>query len=291
MIDYQFIKVNTAAEALKVLAEKNNVKIIAGGTDVLVELHKESEELESVDYLLDISGIEDLKDIETTENRVEIGSLVTHSRVLKNKFLAEKIPFLAAAAKDIGSTQIRNRGTVGGNVCNASPAADLFAPLLALEAEVILRSQKGKRNLKITDFIKGPYKTDIRNDELLEKVVFKIPAGEYYCNFQKIGRRKALNISRLCLAFLTVIEDGVIKKANLVPGAATPYPTPFKKIDDYLEGKLLSDIDPVEIGKMAADSMVEITGERWSTPYKRPALSKLAERAVSCVKKEAGYNA
>ncbi len=290
MIDYQFIKVNTVEEALKVLAEKNNVKIIAGGTDVLVELHKESKDLESVDYLLDISGIEELKDIKITEDKVEIGGLVTHSRVLKNKFFTENIPFLAAAAKDIGSTQIRNRGTVGGNVCNASPAADLFAPLLALESEVVLRSQKEKRKLKITDFIKGPYKTHIKKDELLEKVVFKIPAGEYYCNFQKIGRRKALNISRLCLAFLTVIEDGVIKKANLVPGAATPYPTPFKKIDDYLKGKLLADIDPAEIGKMASDSMVEITGERWSTPYKRPALSKLAERAVSCVKEEAGFD-
>jgi carbon-monoxide dehydrogenase medium subunit/xanthine dehydrogenase FAD-binding subunit len=117
-----------------------------------------------------------------------------------------------------------------------------------------------------------------------------MPEGEYYSSYQKIGRRKALSISRISLTLLAEVENGSVKKAQVASGAATPFPVPFRKVNKYLNGKNFAAINPVEAGNIAADEMVGITGERWSTPYKRPALGKLVERAVEDLLEEAGYN-
>ncbi len=290
MYAYDFLKANSVDEAIQLLNEKENVKLIAGGTDVLVGLHEGDPEFAEIDYLLDISSLKELKKINVIGKQVEIGSLVTHNQLCNDELFNDKIPFLAEAARTIGSTQIRNRATIGGNVCNASPAADLFPPLLALSANVILLSKDGERELPMTEFITGPYRTDLKENELLKSIRFALPEGEYYCNFQKIGRRKALNISRLCMGFLAVVENGELREANLVPGAATPTPTPFNNVNAFLTGKKIAELEPQQIGEMAAEEMVSITGERWSTPYKRPALTTLARRAIELMKKEAGLD-
>jgi carbon-monoxide dehydrogenase medium subunit/xanthine dehydrogenase FAD-binding subunit len=138
--------------------------------------------------------------------------------------------------------------------------------------------------------VEWPYQTIIKADEVLEKIIFAMPEGEYYSSYQKIGRRKALSISRISLTLLAEVENGSVKKAQVASGAATPFPVPFRKVNKYLNGKNFAAINPVEAGNIAADEMVGITGERWSTPYKRPALGKLVERAVEDLLEEAGYN-
>lgn len=290
MIEYQLLRAHSLDEVLDIMDEKDNVEIIAGGTDVLVDLHHEEESLEDVDYLLDISAVKELKGIKIDDQKGEIGALTTHAELINNPDIQAKLPFIAATAKSIGSTQIRNRATIGGNLANAAACADSFSPLVALEAELVLRSKGGARNVLLEDFVEWPNKTIIRDNEVLEKIVFEMPQGEYYSSFQKIGRRNALNISRLALTLLAEVESGRVKKAQVVSGAATPSPVPFREVNKYLNGKAFADIDPVKAGNIAADEMVGITGERWSTPYKRPALGKLVERAVKELLEEAGYN-
>ena len=290
MVEYQLLRAHSLEEALEILAEKNNVEILAGGTDLLVDLHHQDEKFDNIDYLLDITAVEELKGIKLGAETGEIGALTSHAEIVSSPEIKEKLPFIAAAASSIGSTQIRNRATIGGNLANAAACADSFSPLIALGAELVLRSKDGARRVLLEDFVEWPFQTIKKDKEILEKIVFKMPQGEYYSSYQKIGRRKALSISRISLTLLAEVENGAVKKAQVASGAATPFPVPFRKVNKYLNGKSYAEIDPVEAGNIASDEMVGITGERWSTPYKRPALGKLVERAIADLLEEAGYN-
>jgi len=290
MVEYQLLRAHSLEEVLEILAKKKKVQILAGGTDLMVDLHQQDPKFENIDYLLDITDVAELKGIKLGPEEGEIGALTTHAELLTNPEIKEKLPFIGAAAGSIGSTQIRNRATIGGNLVNAAACADSFSPLIALGAELVLRSKGGARRVLLEDFVEWPNQTVIKDNEVLEKIVFKLPRGEYYSSYQKIGRRNALSISRLSLTLLAEVENEAIKNIQVVSGAATPAPVPFRKVNKYLKAKTFAEIDPAAAGEIAADEMVGITGERWSTPYKRPALSKLVERAVKDLLEEAGYN-
>jgi len=291
MISYEFLTTQKIEEALNYLDKFTKVHILAGGTDLLVNLYKESPRLPHFDYLLDISNIPELKVINLINNFIEIGPLVTHSRLIDDSLVREYFPILVTAAQTIGSTQIRNRGTIGGNILNASPAADLLPPLIALRAEVELTSRKGKRVSSLEEFLAGPYKTKIQANELLTKIKIPLLGDNYYTDFQKIGRRKALSIARLSLALVTKIdEESIFQDARVVPGSATPYPQSLPKTEEAINGKSVSNIDLEEIGKITSKEMVSITGERWSTPYKKPTIAVLIKRALDKIIKEAKIN-
>ena len=195
------------------------------------------------------------------------------------------------AACTIGSTQIRNRGTIGGNIVNASPAADLLPPLIALRAEVELTSRKGKRILPLQEFLAGPYKTTLQASELLTKIKIPLLGDYYYTDFQKIGRRKALSIARLSLALVTKIEkEGIFQDTRVAPGSATPYPQSLPETEKAINGQSIFHIDLEEIGKITSKEMVSITGERWSTPYKKPTIAVLIKRALKKIIEEAKTN-
>ncbi len=291
MISYDFLTTKKIEEALDYLDKFSKVQILAGGTDLLVEIHKKSSRLPHFDYLLDISNISELKFITSIDNFIEIGPLVTHFRLINEPIIKNNFPILVEAAQTIGSTQIRNRGTVGGNIVNASPAADLLPPLIALKAEVELTSKKGKRVLFLEEFLAGPYKTKLQAHELLTKVKIPILGAGYYTDFQKIGRRKALSIARLSLALVVKIdEDGIFRDTSIVPGSATPYPQSFPESEKAVNGKSIFNIDVEEIGKITSKEMVSITGERWSTPYKKPTIAVLIKRALGKIIQEAKTN-
>ncbi|GAF82761.1 unnamed protein product [marine sediment metagenome] len=291
MISYEFLTTQKTEEAINYLDKFSKVHILAGGTDLLVNLYKESPRLSDFDYLLDISNIPELKIIKSINNFIEIGPLVTHSRLINDPLIKNNFPVLVIAACTIGSTQIRNRGTIGGNIVNASPAADLLPPLIALKAEVELTSGKGKRVLSLEDFLAGPYKTKLQANELLTKIKIPLLADNHYTDFQKIGRRKALSIARLSLALVTKIdEEGIFQDTRVIPGSATPYPQSLLVTEDAINGKSIFDIDVEEIGKITSKEMVSITGERWSTPYKKPTIAVLVKRALKKVIEEAKIN-
>ncbi len=291
MISYEFLTTQEIEEALNYLDKFSKVHILAGGTDLLVNLYKESPRLPDFDYLLNISNIPELKIINSINNFIEIGPLVTHSRLINEPLIKNNFPVLVEAAYTIGSTQIRNRGTIGGNIVNASPAADLLPPLIALRAEVELTSKKGKRVSSLEEFLAGPYKTKIQANELLTKIKISLLGDSYYTDFQKIGRRKALSIARLSLALVAKIdEEGIFQDTRVAPGSATPYPQSLPVTEDAINGKSIFDIDVEEIGKIISKEMVSITGERWSTPYKKPTIAVLIKRALEKIIKEAKTN-
>jgi len=291
MISYEFLTTQKIEEALNYLDKFSKVHILAGGTDLLVNLYKESPRLPDFDYLLDISNIPELKFLTLVDKFIEIGPLVTHSRLINEPFINNNFPVLVTAAQTIGSTQIRNRGTIGGNIVNASPAADLLPPLITLRAEVELTSKKGKRVSSLEEFLAGPYKTELQANELLTKIKIPLLGDNYYTDFQKIGRRKALSIARLSLALVAKIDKkGIFHDTRVVPGSATPYPQSLPVTEEAINGKFIFDIDVEEIGKITSKEMVSITGERWSTPYKKPTIAVLIKRALKKIIKEAKTN-
>ena len=291
MISYEFLTTQKIEEALNYLDKFTKVHILAGGTDLLVNLYKESPRLPDFDYLLDISNIPELKIINLVNNFIEIGPLVTHSGLIGEPLIKNNFPVLMEAACTIGSTQIRNRGTIGGNIVNASPAADLLPPLIALRAEVELTSRKGKRILPLQEFLAGPYKTTLQASELLTKIKIPLLGDHYYTDFQKIGRRKALSIARLSLALVTKIEkEGIFQDTRVAPGSATPYPQSLPETEKAVNGQSIFHIDLEEIGKITSKEMVSITGERWSTPYKKPTIAVLIKRALKKMIEEAKTN-
>lgn len=291
MISYEFLTTSEIEEALNYLDKFSKVHILAGGTDLLVNLYKESPRLPDFNYLLDISNISELKIINSINNFIEIGPLVTHSRLIHEPLIKNNFPVLVEAAYTIGSTQIRNRGTIGGNIVNASPAADLLPPLIALRTEVELTSRKGKRVSSLEEFLAGPYKTKLQANELLTKIKIPLLGDNYYTDFQKIGRRKALSIARLSLALVAKIDKkGIFNDTRVVPGSATPYPQSLPETEKAIDGKSTLNIDVEEIGKITGKEMVSITGERWSTPYKKPTIAVLIKRALKKVIEEEKTN-
>ncbi|MEN2996960.1 MAG: xanthine dehydrogenase family protein subunit M [Acetomicrobium sp.] len=287
MIDYEFFKAPSLKEALEFLGSHEGVKAIAGGTDLLVDIRKENARAKGFKYLLDISGLKELKFIEERNDCVAIGALSTHTMLVESPLINKHFPLLASAAKTIGSTQIRNRGTVGGNINNASPAADLLPPLIALKAHVKLLSLRGERELSFDEFLAGPYRTNLQSDEIMTEVCVPLLGEGYFTNFQKIGRRKAMNIARLNLAVVLGIKGDTVFDPRIVPGAATAYPIRFGKIEEAISGKRIGEIDPAEIGERASEEMISATGVRWSTPYKRIALASLVKRALETIFREA----
>ena len=291
MTSYEFLTTQKIEDAVDYLDKFSKVQLLAGGTDLLVNLYKESPRLPDFDYLLDISNIPELKIINLVNNFIEIGPLVTHSGLIDEPLIKNNFPVLMEAACTIGSTQIRNRGTIGGNIVNASPAADLLPPLIALRAEVELTSRKGKRILPLQEFLAGPYKTTLQASELLTKIKIPLLGDHYYTDFQKIGRRRALSIARLSLALVTKIEkEGIFQDTRVAPGSATPYPQSLPETEKAINGQSIFHIDLEEIGKITSKEMVSITGERWSTPYKKPTIAVLIKRALKKMIEEAKTN-
>ena len=286
MKTFDYERPATLAEACSLLGNSSlRTKVLAGGTDVLVELRRKN--ARTPDCLVDISAIAELRGISLSGKGISIGALTTHSELVDSPILRKHVPLLPEAAETIGAVQIRNRGTMGGNIMNAATCADTVPPLIALNAAVVLRSVRGERELPLVDLYTEPYRTATTPDELLTTVRFDKPVAGTKGAFIKLGRRNALAISRLSVACLIRQDSaGVIEDIHLVPGAATPTWARMTDAENILRGKRPTKALIEEAGRSVSASMIRVTGRRWSTAYKEPVIATLAERAIiRCCKK------
>jgi CO/xanthine dehydrogenase FAD-binding subunit len=269
--------IETAFAALDVYA--GDARILAGGTDLLLELRRPG--AFSPKAIVDISRIPSLYGIASHNGIVRIGPLTTHAELSRTALIREKAGFLAAAAGAIGSPQIRNRGTIGGNIMNAAACADTVPPLVALDARLTLRSGQAERNVEIDGFFEKPYTTFVRENEVLTSISF-VPLAPTACTvFLKLGRRNALSIARLSVAAVLVRDkEGIITEARIVPGAALPVWKRIREAESMLIGERESTSLFTSVGRKVSDVMVGMTGRRWSTEYKEPVLAVLVRRAL-----------
>ncbi len=231
--------------------------------------------------VVDIASISGLKGIASDGVTVTIGPLTTHADLTASKVIQTSAPFLAAAASSIGSPQIRNRGTVGGNIMNAAACADLVPPLIALGAEVRLESARGGRVLPLSGLFVKPYVTAALPGEILTEIRFPLPPPGARGVFIKLGRRNAVSIARLSVA--AVVErdaSGFMTDVRIVPGAAFPTWERVTQAEQILVGRKPSPDLLAAAGRKVSEAMTSRTGHRWSTDYKEPVLAVLVRRAL-----------
>jgi CO/xanthine dehydrogenase FAD-binding subunit len=287
MHKFHFINPQSLVEALEYLSQYGKeAKIIAGGTDLLVQLRNEDDKLVGIKFLVNLDSLPNLRQIKIDEDYISIGALVNHAEIASSKLIWDKVSFLSKAASMIGSPQIRNRGTIGGNLINASPAADTVPVIIALDAEVILQSLTGSRKLPVRELFLKPYETCIKHDEILTEIKFQcLPEGSK-TSFIKIGRRNALVIARLNLAVsLKTDEKGIIKDIRIAPGSVMPLPCRVIEAEKLLIGQTPNEEIINRASKKVADTMVEKSGIRASTIYKKPVIEAITRRAIwECIK-------
>ncbi|HLR85717.1 MAG TPA: FAD binding domain-containing protein, partial [Nocardioidaceae bacterium] len=223
-----FVAPTTWDEALRVKAEHRDAVPICGGTDVMVELNFDRRR---PDVLLDLTRIDDLRTWSHGDGRVRLGAGVTYARVIDE--LGDRLPGLAMASRTVGSPQIRNRGTVGGNLGAASPAGDSHPPLLATDATVVAESVRGEREIAIEDFYTGVKTSALADDELIRVVVVSVPAGPQ--QFAKIGPRNAMVISVAAFAIALHTDE---QRVGTGLGSAGPKPLRAADAERFLAHEL-----------------------------------------------------
>jgi xanthine dehydrogenase iron-sulfur cluster and FAD-binding subunit A len=276
----KYIKPVDLKNTLTILNESmGNTKIIAGGTDLVLEFKKGQHAL--VTTLIDISLIPELSDICEDNGIIHLGPMVTHSDVTGSALLHNKAIPLVQACSSVGAPQIRNVGTVAGNIISASPANDTITALMAMNAAVTLKSVRGSRDISLEKFYTGLRKTVICDDEILTDIFFPSLKENQKAKFLKFGLRKtqAISLVNVC-AFIEFKEDKITKAAVTI-GCVSPTVIHSGKAEKYLLGKVLNSQTVAEAGRLAARDAVPIADIRSSSEYRSHLTSQLLEDALN----------
>lgn len=277
----QYVKPASLQEAIALLrSTEGPVTLLAGGTDVLV-YGREGDDRYADHTVVDIYGLPELRGIEETEDALLIGAGTTHSEIEQSPLVQRYADVLACACRTVGSLQIRNHATIGGNIGNASPAADSFAALAVLDAELEINRLGEVRREPLSQVIARPYRTTLSDRDIITRIIVKkLPEGTK-CDFYKLARRRALAISRMTIAtVLRTDAAGVVQDFRMTMGATFPQPMMFPDINAMLIGKRPDDADIAAVAKALSDKIPEIAGIRASTKYKQPVCEKLCARIL-----------
>ena len=262
----------TLEEALGVLG-RGGAQVIAGGTDWFPAQGRTPLR----ETLLDVTRVAGLRGIERAENGWRIGAATTWSDVVRAD-LPGAFDGLRAAAREVGSAQIQNAGTVAGNLCNASPAADGVPPLLTLDAEVALASQDGGRVVPLSEFLSGPRRTALRAGEMVTELRIPTPPEGARGAFLKLGARRHLVISIVMVAALVVVEGGRVARARVAVGACSPVARRLPELEAALAGRRVSDL---RVAPDLLSGLAPISDVRGTEGYRLEAAAELVARAVT----------
>ena len=279
-----YLSPHSLDDALKALAD-GDVTVLCGGTDLA--LQTETGQKPYAATLMNIRRIDDLAGITLTDGNCRIGALTTVSEIMYDPLLSEVAPVLAEAADQFASDQIRNAASIGGNICNASPAGDMIIPLLVLNASVELASWHDgaaqPRLVPLDDFFKGPGKTVMQANELVTAVIFARPAAGFVARFRKPGPRPALEIATVSIGIGGKIADGTFSDVRVAMGAVAPTPFRARRVEAALEGKRLN-ADRIKVAVASAgEEATPIDDLRASAWYRDHLVRVLMEEVLSDV--------
>lgn len=278
-----YYSVTSIDEALDLLAQhQGRARIVAGATDLLLEL--ERGQRPGVDTLIDITRVPGLDQITVHGDTIQLGPLVTHNHLVSSPVIVERALPLAQAAWSVGAPQIRNRGTVAGNVITASPANDTITPLWALGATVTLASIRGERTLDFPSFFQGVRRTAMAPDELLTAISFPALASNERGIFLKLGLRKAQAISVVNVAVVLGFDGALISSAAITFGSVAPTILRVPVAEQYLKGKRLSDEVIREAARLAAAAPTPIDDVRSGAAYRTEMCRVLVARALRALR-------
>ncbi|HEY71094.1 MAG TPA: 2Fe-2S iron-sulfur cluster binding domain-containing protein [Anaerolineae bacterium] len=264
----RYFTVPTLDEALELLSDRGGeARIVAGATDLMLEL--ERGQRPGIDTLIDITRIPDLDSIEEdSQGWVHIGPLATHNHCAGSQLIVEHAFALAQACWQVGAPQIRNRGTVAGNLITASPANDSIPALMALGAKITLRSAKGDRVIPIDAFYEGVRRTVMHDDEILVDIAFPNPPDGTRSTFFKLGLRRAQAISVVNAALALQMDGEVVRSAGITLGSVAPTVIHADEAEEFLVGKQLSKETIEQAAILAAAAAKPIDDLRGSAGYR-----------------------
>ena len=255
-------------------------KVLAGGTDLLVLLKDQKLKAEVV---MSLSGIRELNFIRDEKERgVTLGALATHGSVAASPIIRQQFPDLAEACFQVSCVQIQNLGTVGGNLCNASPAADAAPPLLLADAILILASTRGERRVSIHDFFLAPRQTVLKPDEILKEIFIPEVSGRRGATYLKLGRRRAMEIAIVGVGVAVHLNgsDQVASKCRIALGSVAPTPLRARKAEGILTGQEITDQLIEEAAEVAAKEASPISDIRGGAEYRLDMIRVLCRRAA-----------
>lgn len=278
-MSYAYYAPRTLPELMEVLDEKKNgAMILAGGTDVMVDIRAGH----TPESLVNITRVPEMKGIRREGDLIHIGPATTFTEIVESKIIRDNAFLLAQAALAVGSPQIRNRGTVGGNIVKGSPAADSVPALMALDARVRLVSRTGERELGLEEFLIGICKTDIMPGELLAGISFKALAPKTGSAFVKLGRRNALAISRVSVAAIVGYDEVEMTctDCRISVGSVAKNPFRVRSAEAIWQNCSLTHSNRDACVKAALKEISVTLGERASAVYKKQAGPAIIRRAV-----------
>ena len=280
-LDLDILQPSTLAEALDMRAARPDAVALAGGTDLMVELNFDRLRPPAV---LDLTRVPELREWAPEDGRLRVGAGVSYTRILEE--LGDRLPGLAIASRTVGSLQIRNRGTVGGNLATASPAGDGLPPLYTSRAVVELASLRGTRRVPVSEFVTGPKRTGLAPDELI--IAFVLPPAAGPQQFAKVGTRNAMVIA-VCSVSLALWPEE--RRVATCIGSAGPMPLPAAEADAFIAGVLdehdhwasrapLPDVALQRFGELAGQAARPIDDVRGTADYRRHAVGVMARRTL-----------
>ncbi|WP_083461792.1 FAD binding domain-containing protein [Thermanaerothrix daxensis] len=279
----EYVSAATLEDALRVLAQKREkARVVAGATDLILEIERGVRK--GIETLVDVTRIPNLDQIVLDEDGyLHLGPLVTHNHCVASKLIREYALPLAQATWEVGSPQIRNRGTIAGNLITASPANDTITPLMALGAKVRLRSLRGERLVALEDFYTGVRRTVLEPDEMLVDIVFPALKSNQHGIFLKYALRRAQAISVVNAAIVLTLEAERVVHAAITLGAVAPTIIHAREAEVYLVGRVLDTETIRQAAELAAQAARPISDIRGSAEYRRYMVGVLVRRGLTAI--------
>jgi len=258
---------------------RDSAKIIAGGTDLLVEMKRGTSAPATLISIRTVSGLKRIS--YRPRDGLRLGAATTIHEIETSPILREHYPVLVQAASRLGSPQVRNQATVGGNVCQASPAGDMIPPLMVLGASLVLRSTSGERSMPIEDFFRGPGETELKPGEVLTEINVPPPEPKAQSAFLKHGRREGVDLAIVNVAvWIHLKENHACEEACLALGAVAPTVIRARSAESLMRGKRLNDDVMRKVGERASEEVQPISDLRASAEYRSEMSRVITVRAL-----------
>lgn len=284
MKNFDYIRPVNMDNAVEALKKNDDAYLLAGGTDLLIGMKNNTVQPKC---LIDLKSIPDIDSIEY-ENGFKLGPLTTIRDIEVSRLIRKKIPALSQAAGTLGSIQIRNRATIGGNLCHASPAADMATILLAMDCQVKIASYKSEKTIGLDQFYTGPNRTVIGRGEMLSEIIIPKDMERFKGVYLKYGPRKAMDIGIVNIALLldADYERGLCNQIMIALGAVAPTPIRAKGAEELLNGNRLKAGSIGKVAQAAADEARPISDFRASAGYRRDLVRSLVTKGINQILKD-----
>ena len=281
---HEYTNAKSIEQVIQILGDKKErARVVAGGTDLILELERGARK--GLDTLIDITRVPKLDQISMDEDDIiHLGALVTHNDCAGSKLIRTRAYPLARAAWEVGAPQIRNRGTVAGNLITASPANDTITPLMALGACVTLLSTRGERIIPLSEFYTGVRKSVMQADEMLVDISFPALKDTQRGTFIKLALRRAQAISLVNAAIILNLKDNTVRSASITLGAVTPIITHAVEAENFLLRKKLNEKNIVHAAELAMQAARPIDDVRGSAAYRREMVRIITMRGLTAIR-------